>query len=219
MKLNNVTLVCVTSVAIEESINSIIQSSRNIEFAKIKLITDVDITPPENVSVEKCKKLNSLDEYSKFIIYELHNYIDTDFCMIVQHDGKVINSEKWLPEFLNYDYIGAPWPIPGTEWMSDRKFMNSDGIVLDTYAEKYRVGNGGFNIRSKRLLTTPTRIKIQFEDSVSSNGYFYTGNEDWSICVYNRHLYEQDGNVFAPLEIASIFSKEGGNQDTFGKHR
>ena len=33
-------------------------------------------------------------------------------------------------------------------------------------------------------------------------------NEDGNICVHNRHIFEQQGCVFAPVEIAARFSKE-----------
>lgn len=219
INLPNVTLLCVSSVSISQSIRSLMSASQYFRFQDIKFITDADVNVDAKIQLVKCNKITSLLEYSKFMIFDLHKHIDTDLCMIVQYDSCVINPDLWTNEFLNYDYIGAPWPLPGTEWMADRRFMNSDGEVLDSFSNKYRVGNGGFNIRSKRLLSTPTRIHIPLEDNVSSKGYFFTTNEDWNICVYNRHLYEQDGNVFAPYEIANIFAKEWGSHATFGKHR
>jgi hypothetical protein len=219
IKLPNVTLVCVSSVEIETSIKSLMSTSQFFEFSHIKFITDCEVDVDPKIEVVKCEKINSLVEYSKFIIYDLHKHIDTDLCMIVQYDSYVSHPELWSNDFLNYDYIGAPWPTPGTLWMPKHKYMNSDGDVLDEQSEKYRVGNGGFSIRSKRLLTTPLRINTPFEDRVSPKGYFFTKNEDWQICIYNRHLYEQDGNVFAPYEIANIFSKEWAVHDTFAKHR
>ena len=63
----------------------------------------------------------------------LKKYIDTDFCLIIQGDGFVIHPENWTDEFLKYDYIGAPW----------RNLAHYSFI---------RVGNGGFSLRSKKLL-------------------------------------------------------------------
>ena len=31
--------------------------------------------------------------YSEFVMYSLHNYIDTDYCLIVQHDGWALNAD------------------------------------------------------------------------------------------------------------------------------
>lgn len=219
IKLKEVTLVCITSVHINESISSILHSSKEIEFGKIKLITSENVAVNSIIDVEKCRKLTSLQDYGHFVIYELYKHIDTEFCLIVQHDGKVTNPNLWNPQFLEYDYIGAPWPLPGTDWMPNRRYMNASGEILDSFSNKYRVGNGGFSIRSKKLLTTPNRISISMKDCVSEKGYFYTPNEDWNICIYNRHLYEKDGNVFAPYDVSNIFSKEWGSHKTFGKHR
>lgn len=68
--------------------------------------------------------------YSNFCLKELPKYIKTDFCLVVQHDGFIINPDMWSDRFMEYDYIGAPWPD---------NFVN-------------RVGNGGFSLRSKKFL-------------------------------------------------------------------
>lgn len=70
----------------------------------------------------------SKDEYSKFIINELPAIITTDHVLIVQSDGYITNPELWDDSWLQYDYIGAPWPFPPY------------------------VGNGGFSLRSRKLL-------------------------------------------------------------------
>src|SRR5476651_2455270 len=47
-------------------------------------------------------------QYSLFVMYCLTHFIDTDFALIVQDDGWVVNGNNWRDEYLNYDYIGAP---------------------------------------------------------------------------------------------------------------
>ena len=215
INLSNTTLVCVSSVEINNSIQSLVDSMKVARFYDVKFITDVDVVVP-NIKTEKCKKINSFKEYSNLLMYDLHKYVESDFCLIVQHDSKITHPELWSDEFLLYDYIGAPWPLPGTEWKPDEDIVNSDGVLLDKYDHKYRIGNGGFSLRSKRLLTTPTRIHIPTETPSSQQ---YINNEDWLICIYYRHLYESDGNIFAPFEVANVFSKEMGNHNTFGQHR
>jgi hypothetical protein len=44
-----------------------------------------------------------------YCIYNLTRHIDTDYCLLVQPDGFVINPDKWDDDWYNYDYIGAPW--------------------------------------------------------------------------------------------------------------
>lgn len=46
------------------------------------------------------------------MVYELGDYIETDFVMLVHYDGFIVHPELWRDEFLDYDYIGAPWPLP-----------------------------------------------------------------------------------------------------------
>lgn len=43
------------------------------------------------------------------MIKELNKYIETDYVLIVQYDGFILNPKAWMDEFLEYDYIGAPW--------------------------------------------------------------------------------------------------------------
>ena len=112
----------------------------------------------------------------------------------------------WTSNFLNYDYIGAPWPIP-----------NDDFSYRDYFKNIIRVGNGGFSLRSKKLLSLAEELKLDWK---SYFGYF---NEDGFICCHNRHIYEENGCKFAPIEVAKIFSHESyipeiGDVKTFGFH-
>jgi hypothetical protein len=47
-------------------------------------------------------------------------------------------------------------------------------------------------------------------------------NEDGNICVHNRHIFEANGCKFAPVEVASKFSREetlpDSEKETFGFH-
>tara|TARA_R110002074_G_scaffold32309_8_gene90297 strand:- start:3324 stop:3959 length:636 start_codon:yes stop_codon:yes gene_type:complete len=191
MRLDNVTLVAVTSVKINESIEALVNSKASIDFASVKLLTDLDGIVVDGVDVLKIDKLSNLDEYSKFIVYDLNNYIDTEYALLVQYDGYVINPESWDDEFLKYDYIGAPWPKP-----------NDDITYRDPFNNLVRVGNGGFSLRSKKVLSLPSRKNLEWK---SHYNYY---NEDGFICCHNRHIFEEDGCVFAPINVAAKFSCE-----------
>ena len=56
-------------------------------------------------------------------------------------------------------------------------------------------------IRSYRLLEFPTKAKIPFDKSKKNN-------EDGFICCDYKHLFEQNGMTFAPIEVAKYFGKE-----------
>jgi len=59
-----------------------------------------------------------------------YEFIDTEFCLVVQRDGFILNPGKWDNEWLRLDYIA---PL----------FMQYD-----------IVGSGGFSLRSKRMMET-----------------------------------------------------------------
>lgn len=93
-------------------------------FSDVKLFTH-DSTRKHAVKIEPLK---GLEGYSQFICRELHKHVNTTHCLVVQHDGYIVNPKMWTPRFLLYDYIGAPWQ----QWKL--------------------VGNGGFSLRSLKLL-------------------------------------------------------------------
>jgi signal peptidase I len=189
LKLKNVTIVSVAGVNAETSLKAIKYSQSKIQFAESKLITPSDLRDNE-VEVIKCKNLN-YEEYNYFIVYELYKYINTDFALVVQNDGFVVNESQWTDSFLKYDYIGALWPIP-----------KDDFSYKDSQGDLYRVGNGGFSLRSKRLMGLADKLNLEWKEYF---GYFH---EDGFICVHNRKIYEKNGCVFADIETASKFSHE-----------
>lgn len=188
--LENVTLVCVTSVNVQRAIKALQYSVKNIEFKNVLLLTSEECVL-DNIDVIKINPILNTDEYSKFIVYELHKYINTEFALIIQEDGFVVNAEQWDDLFLEYDYIGAPWPIP-----------EDDFSFKDSYGNLQRVGNGGFSLRSKKLLRLASELGLEWKS------YFGFYNEDGFFCCHNKHIYEANGCKFAPIDVASKFSFE-----------
>ena len=102
-----------------------------------------------------------------------------------------------------------------------------DGRFLTPFNEVRRVGNGGFSLRSKKLLEVS---KHEYIPCVSTtHGDFYRHDrsgrfaEDYNICVHNAHIYERYGCVFAPYEVACKFAREctvdiNLQRNTFGIH-
>ena len=124
-------------------------------------------------------------EYSDFAIKELPKYIESDFALFANHDGYIVNTEAWDDNFLNYDYIGGPW-LPGT--------LPSTGA---------RVGNGGFSLRSKKLLDRCLQDDFKLVDTPPPELY---RADDVMICSIYKKLLEDSGIKFAPIEIAAKFS-------------
>lgn len=166
----------------------IIPKSENIEQIKLpdyfSLGETLDIPIVGPVSSKK------INPYSLFMIKDIYKYISTDYLLMFQNDGYIRNPDAWEDEFLNYDYIGAPWPWPA--YIS------------------HPVGNGGFSLRSKRL------CQLLGEDqSVPA-----AAPEDVLICVHLRKALEGKGIRFAPIDVAARFSTEwhSGYTDQFGFH-
>jgi len=193
LNLPRVTLIAASSVKLCATIKAMEISCKNINYGEVILLSH---QRPRCTRFKykwiKIPKIKSIDEYSYLVLYELYKYVKTDFALVVQYDGFVENYESWKDEFLQYDYIGAPWPI------------SADGVTyLDPKGNSVRVGNGGFSLRSKKILSLPSELKLPFE---SYHGY---KNEDGLLCCLWREKMQSNGVRYAPLSVASKFSKEG----------
>lgn len=176
LDLSNVTLLCLTNLNFEGHKEALEKSSVGIKWGARKIIWDQDIT--------------GIDSWNFKCVYELHRYVDTDYCMFIHADGYVINPEAWRPDFLEYDYIGAPWPLPKDSY----SYRTPEGEII-------RVGNS-VSLRSKRLLELPGRLSLPWRE------YYGNTHEDGFLCVHNRRILEENGCRFAPLEVARYFSVE-----------
>lgn len=202
LKLHEVTAVCIdgtpdgsrrdTLVQIIEALNT------RIQFAGVKYLTYADPSCKGLCDVIRIPKIEGLAAYSGFVIYDMPNYVTSPFCMTIHDDGFPINLDLWQPEFLHYDYIGAPW---GKE----------ANVYPDHYANGWvEGGNGGFSIRSQRVMQLgkavadtiekPKRIRERVaEGSIHEDGYF---------CYEIRHFLKHNGVRFAPYDLSKRFSLE-----------
>lgn len=192
LNLNNVTLTCIAGVEkeFEQSLLATLISSSICKFKKIKIFSCIAFNHPDIECIHIGKI--SYEEYNKFLIEDINKYIDTDFIIHIQHDGFILNPDAWDDKFLEYDYIGALWPVD----------LNDDPQV----AENTRVGNGGFTLRSKKLLNI-LATKYKYDNSLSTY-WNKPYNEDALICRKWRPELEKQGIKFAPLDIAAKFSIE-----------
>jgi len=197
IKLEDVTIIGVAGTKAVETLKAIKYSCKGLDFAEAKLITPEDLQD-DYVQIIKCEPLN-YEQYNHFIVYRLHEYVQTKHCLLVQNDGYVVNPGMWDPEFLDYDYIGAPWHLP----KDDFSFRDPEGNIC-------RVGNGGFSLRSKKLLELATKIDLEWKP------YFGYYHEDGFFCCHNRKEYESNGCKFAPVELAARFSHETQVPETAG---
>ncbi|MDO4284053.1 MAG: DUF5672 family protein [Eubacteriales bacterium] len=191
LQLPNVTLAAMTSVKVRETIKAMQYSMRGVDFGAATLVTHrKPFFLPKEIEYQHIDKIDEINKFNYAMIYDMHRYIHTDFMLLVHYDGFVVNPESWRDEFLDYDYIGSPFPLP----KDDFSYRDINGNIC-------RVGNS-VSIRSKRLLEFPSQTGIPFE---ADHGFF---NEDGFICCKNRHLFEAAGMKYAPLEVAKYFGHE-----------
>lgn len=124
LDLTNTTLIAIDSQKISKTLKAIEICCQYVNFYKILFFSDVP--NPYQVSIPR---INSIKDYDSFVVHSLPNYISSDYCLTIHWDGFIVNPSAWNDQFLNYDYIGAPWP-----WMN------------------YICGNGGFSLKSKKFL-------------------------------------------------------------------
>jgi tetratricopeptide (TPR) repeat protein len=174
----NLTLVAVDCAHPALAAKALRRSAALLPAARILLLTDED-TQYDGVETKRIAPIKSRAAYSQFMLKQLADHIDTDYALVVQWDGFVIHDDAFADEFWNYDYIGARWPhVPG----------------------EFKVGNGGFSLRSKKLLNALRGDDIVFREDE---------NEDESICIHHRELLEKKYGIrFADERVADRFAFE-----------
>ena len=148
-------LITINTNKIQDGINALNYSSKFFEFNNIFLFTN-EKKVKGNFDVIEIDKLKSVEDYNLHIL-TLNKYITSDFVLVIQHDGHIINPYKWDDSFLKYDYIGAPWPN-NKKW-NERwaPYPNSQEIIKNLNFN--RIGNGGFSLRSKKFLNFSASFK------------------------------------------------------------
>ena len=206
MKLDGVTLSIVEALNVDLAVKALRISSKELEFEQIKLLSTKPptIELPSNITYVPIPPMD-FGGYSRFVLFNFYDYIDTPFVLQIQRDGFVVDAKQWSPDFLQYDFLGCTW---------DRPSLISSKWVDDSIRDKITnfVGNGGFCLRSKKLL------------EVTKNAPFpCNGPEDVYICVNHYNYFIEQGIKFAPEEVANRFSREQysyweGKGDVFGFH-
>jgi len=176
LRLPDVTLLAVTDVALSATARALDLSQRRLRFGQTLFLSNRP--PPPNTAAEwrPIPPIGSRAEYSRFMLRDLAAHVATPHVLCVQWDGYVLDPDRWDSAFLDYDYIGAPWPH---------------------FADGMRVGNGGFSLRSRRLVEACADLPITNEP------------EDVAICRTHRPMLEKRfGLRFAPEEVARRFAYE-----------
>lgn len=179
-----VTLCCVdTTDRFARAVDAVRRSMAELRFGDVFIASTsahlATLRPEDGIRGVRIRPLTSTAAYSRFVVQELAAHVRTPHALLVQWDGFVIHPRSWSDEFLAFDYVGAPW-------------RHVDG--------PFRVGNGGFSLRSKRLM-----------DAVAARAVVNVHPEDAFICRSLRPELERIGLRFAPEPVAARFAIENGS--------
>ena len=128
LDLPDLTLVAIYTVAHELTEMAVAECTRHVRFGDVKLFTDRPLRSQRDAI--QIEPFGDLMQAGTFTTYEVPHYIRTSHVLFIHWDSWIIDPSMWRPQFLECDYIGAPW------W----------------YRDGLNVGNSGFCIRSKALI-------------------------------------------------------------------
>lgn len=175
--LKDVTLISI-GFDYDKAKTSIDKCLEYVRFGDVKILTD-----KEGEYAVRIKKFANKAHYNTFMLKHLSDYIDTKHFLIVNEKSHIINPSAWRYDWLEYDYIGAPW---------------------DFYTDGYNVGDGGFSLRSHHLakvLSLDNKIK-PMNDHLTVHM-----DDDRNICrIHRAYLEDKHAIQYAPLSVARKFS-------------
>lgn len=220
-KYPSISLSCIATIDYEEAVYAVLRSlaglPRSFEEISVYWFSDIDFPGGEQLKAFKAENPDRKVEFiwveippflqfqsfneqiSKLTLYLIPQIVETDFNLIVQNDGYVVNPESWTDEFLQYDYIGATWP---------------------QYESGEDVGNGGFCLRSRKLYQALMALEppIDFDalekrfpniDSYIDRFGYRSVPEDYIICTLFGEQLKRDFDIqIAPSALAEQFSVE-----------
>lgn len=189
LNISEITLLCVETRNPELAHWAIDRCLNGVIFGKVVLITNLDrvISKRPDVEYVQAPPIATTKDYSGLLLTGIDSYVQGTHVLIIQWDSFITHPNLWRNEFLNYDYIGPVWP----------------------HHPETPVGNGGFSLRSVKLL-----------QAIKRPGFIQRHPEDYCICADNKDFLEQECGIrFAPAQLAEQFAVERSEwHDAFGFH-
>lgn len=190
LHLPTVTLVAADTRTPVAAAASLQRSLRQVRVARTVLFTHGVAAGAfgPGIEVVDIEPITSGAGYSRFVLHEMPRHVHTAHVLVTQWDSFVVDASAWRDEFLQHDYIGAVW--------TDRPVPVS-------------VGNGGFSLRSRRLL-----------DALAATAWPDEHPEDAAFCVTHRDEVDRLGLRIASPDLARrfAFENEAPQGPVFGFH-
>lgn len=139
----------------------------------------------------------SKKECMAFEMYGFLPLVETSHALICTWDGFIVHPHLWREQWLEYDFIGAPWPA---SWGVD-----------------HQVGNTGFTLQSRKFLQAlHDHRHLYDQDNDISDAW---------MCRTMHERFTSLGLRYAPVAEAGTFSWEhyieggfAGPDKSFGFH-
>lgn len=198
--LSNLALIVVGSTRIEETKKAIYYCQSQCSFGITLYLTEI-----KNHDISNSIQYIAIDSILSKFLYQI--FIIKDFprivlpylnsnithALMINWDGFVVNPQSWNKDFLNYDYIGAPWP-----WI------------------KNMCGNGGFCLKSKKFLECQY-IMLDRNQNINVEHI----PEDIFLSINYRENFENMKCLYSDASVGYKFSTEYGgynSHNSFGFH-
>lgn len=198
LTLLNTTLIAIDSFRPDRTLRVMAEIQRQIKFAAAVLVTRNGFGKKANVEVLEKLEDDSRMERERFLATRLSEAFFTPFALHVEWDSGVKNVLAWQPNWIQFDFIGAPWRpsrLPG----------------FPPITESMRVGNTGFCLISQRFADLQRKLAKPTDRELAKSDVY--------TCVVLRPVLEKHGIRFAPPTVAARFSCEDCRYDgQFGWH-
>lgn len=198
LKLDTVTLVMVETREHALALKALEECVSKVDFGDVLILTDrpLEFSPLTLLGVKP--RIHTVEDWpnklgwSRSWWYDVPPLLRTAHTLNIQWDSWIWKPELWTDEFLDYDYIGAPW------W----------------YKDGMNVGNGGFSLVSTRLKRF---LRARRQDFPCN-----THVDDDLLCRKYRARLEIEGFRWAPESLAHRFAFEcarpSEDSEHFGMH-
>jgi len=210
--LSNITLVVIDDLKDMPTENNIryIILDKAIKYAKTYIdFFDVKFFSPLHGFK---KQFVNGSEYSQWVIKNLPYEIESEYYLIMQWDGFIVNPNKWNTDFLKYDYLGGGGGLQngGFSLRKTSKMRKLSNIkYCDYFGNEDSFYSLFFNDVCKNVNKNDDRFDENFYKECVENEWIYK-NQPFDINYTHTHDVNWDCNKFS-----SFFTL---NTESFGWH-
>lgn len=205
--LPDVTLLAISSDRVQSNIDALVRCMGLMNFGAVKFLSHVKPDNlPDGIQFEESMHLKSIKDFDYYAFRCLGKHVQTSHCLMVQDHAFILHPEIWKDDWLQFDFCGALWP-ERPEFISQ-----STGTLV-------RLGNGGFSLRSKRIMDLPEKLDLPV---VEDRGF---SNDDGLLNSLYRKVLLENGVVYPEAIDIPEFSYENDTPENinitkfFGFHR